>query len=593
MPGYAAIVMGCSSAALLCILAQFWVKREVTFQQYSYFRDLLLAGTWILLSVWFGSLPARAVTGGALLAGVVGMSEVFYQAPASRWRWGLACLLIAALCALFGPAIHFIRFPDGEYIYLTPALSFTLTALWFFVFLLLFRYLDSVPGLVGHVLAVTFALMLMACLLMGGLSAPQEGALIGSDAFFMSFAGLVLLGAFWSRFGNAYRQAGRALSSLWGILVAGTAILGNSKGIVFSSVFFLSLGLFAIPLVELSLYWFGRLFSDGTPNNTERLYQRMIARGLEHPDAVRFVAGVCAMLSVAAALLQSPPVYVSWLCWGLAGLCAIAVVLPLLRRQKKKSAIPEEKPVLWGVPFDNVSMNYAVSRARGLLSNPLDGGAQLVATVNALGMERAVRDERYRHILQQASMVLADGTGLLWGMRFLGMPIQERVAGIDFAERVCRAASAEGWPVYFLGARGDTAAVCAAALADRYPGLIVAGTRDGYFDVRDESIANAVVASGAKVLLVAMGLPRQEKWIALHRERLGPVLAIGVGGAFDVFSGRLSRAPVWAQKIGLEWLCRLLQEPNRWKEDLRLAAFVLRVLASKLRLHSLHEEPRG
>ncbi|MBR1671710.1 MAG: WecB/TagA/CpsF family glycosyltransferase, partial [Fretibacterium sp.] len=530
-----------------------------------------------------GSLHARAVMGGALLAGVAGMGEGLYPGR----RWGTGCLLIGALCALLGPSIHFIRFPDGEYVYLMPSVSFVLTALWFFVFLLLFRYLDGVPGLVGHVLAVTFALMLMASLLTGGLPSPHEG----SGAFFMSFAGLVLLGAFWSRFGNAYRQAGRALASLWGILVAGTAILGNSKGIVFSSVFFLSLGLFAIPMIELALYGISRLLTDNASSGTERLYQRMIARGLEHPDAVRFVAGVCALLSVAAALLQSPPVYVAWICWGLAGLCALAVVLPLLRR-RRNSAIPEDKPVLWGVPFDNVSMNYAVSRARGLVSTPMDEGAQLIATVNALGMEKAVQDKTYRGILQHASMVLADGTGLLWGMRLLGMPIQERVAGIDFAEQVCRTASVEGWPVYFLGAKGDTAATCAAALSARYPGLTVAGARDGYFDVEDVSVPDAVAASGAKVLLVAMGLPRQEKWIAAHRGRLGPLLAVGVGGAFDVFSGRLSRAPVWAQKIGMEWLYRLLQEPGRWREDLRLAAFVLRVMAAKLRLYPIKDAPR-
>jgi len=89
-----------------------------------------------------------------------------------------------------------------------------------------------------------------------------------------------------------------------------------------------------------------------------------------------------------------------------------------------------------------------------------------------------------------------------------------------------------------------------------------------------------------------MGLPRQEKWIALHREALGPGLAVGVGGAFDVFSGSLSRAPLWAQKAGLEWLYRLLQEPFRWRKDLGLARFVLRVLASKLGLYPVRGEPR-
>ena len=204
-------------------------------------------------------------------------------------------------------------------------------------------------------------------------------------------------------------------------------------------------------------------------------------------------------------------------------------------------------------------------------------------------MNEALRDPEYRDILKRAAMVLADGTGLLWGMRFLGLPLQERVTGIDFAEHLCRAAAVEGWPVYFLGAKGDTAEVCAAALAARYPGLVVAGARDGYFDMEDVSVPEAVAASGARVLLVAMGLPRQEKWVALHRERLGPLLAVGVGGSFDVFAGRLSRAPRWVQRAGLEWLYRLFQEPGRLGKDMGLVLFVLRVLATKLGLRPLRE----
>ena len=146
--------------------------------------------------------------------------------------------------------------------------------------------------------------------------------------------------------------------------------------------------------------------------------------------------------------------------------------------------------------------------------------------------------------------------------------------------------------MYFLGARGDTAEVCARALAERCPGLIVAGARDGYFDVGDTAVADAVAASGARILLAAMGLPRQEKWVALHKKRLGGLLAVGVGGAFDVFSGRLSRAPAFVQKIGMEWLYRLCQEPGRWKKDLRLMAFVLRVLATRLGLFVWRGAPR-
>ena len=215
------------------------------------------------------------------------------------------------------------------------------------------------------------------------------------------------------------------------------------------------------------------------------LYCCMIAQGFEHPEAVRFIAGLCALVSIVAALLQSPATSVAWAWWLGAGLCALGVMLPQLLRHRARSPKNQEKPCLWGIRIDNVSMNYAVSRARGLILNPGKEGARLVATVNALGMEEAVRDPDYHAVLRGSPMVLADGVGLLWGMRFLGMTLQERVTGIDFAEQLCRVAAVEGWPVYFLGARGDTAEVCARALAERCPGLIVAGARDGYFDVGD------------------------------------------------------------------------------------------------------------
>lgn len=528
----------------------------------------------MLLAIWFGSPMARFVVGASFLAGIVGLVEGLW--PGHFWRWGY--LLIGLFCALFGPAISFISFVDGEYIYLTPLMSVVVTTLWFAIFPLIVQQLDGISGLVGHVLAVTFALMLMSVVL------AARGM---QDAFFMSFAGLIMLGAFWSRFNNLYRQAGRAMSAMWGTLVAGTAILGVSKGIVFSSMLYLSLGLFAIPLAEVSLHLASLVLTD-TSHGTERLYRRLIRRGLDHPDAVRLIACLCAFLGIASALSQYSMSYATWVWWAVTVMVALIVLVPMVVKYRNKSPITYAKPRLWGVHIDNVSMNYALGRVRGMLLSPK--GTRLIATVNALGMDEAVRDPEYHHILRHSTLVLSDGVGLLWGLRFLGMPMQERVTGIDFAEQLCRMAAVEGWPVYFLGARGNTAQQCAHTLASRYPGLIVAGARDGYFDMDDSTVADEVVHSGAKILFVAMGIPRQEKWIVRYASVLGSVLAVGVGGAFDVLSGQLRRAPRGMQKAGLEWLYRLCQEPSRWKKDFRLLIFVLRILATRVGLYAWKEE---
>lgn len=563
------MIAACVATAGACVAVQHVVKKNLDARQYNYFRDLLLAGCWVLLAIWQGSPLARFVVGAAFLAALIGLGESLY--PRRLWRLGY--ILIGFACALWGPSILYINFVDGEYIYFTPIVSVVLTTLWFSLFPLILQQLDCIPGMVGHVLAVTFSLMLISVVL----------ALQGmQDAFFMAFTGVALLGAFWSRLGHVYRQAGKAMSAMWGVLVAGISIIGVSKGIVFSSMLFLSLGLFAIPLTEASLHLASLALTDNS-HGTELLYRRLIRRNFDHPDAVRLIACFCAFLGLSAALSQYPSNF-SWIWWGATALVAALLMLSLLLKNKAKSPIAYSKPRLWGIEIDNVSMNYALVRARGMLLSPQK--MNLVSTVNALAMDEAISNPEYHSILRRSAMVLADGVGLLWGLRFLGMPIQERVTGIDFAEQLCRMAAAEGWGVYFLGSKGDTAYRCATEMKHRYPGLIIAGARDGYFKLDNPTIAEEVRLSGARILFVAMGIPRQEKWLDLHRGALENILAVGVGGAFDVLSGQLRRAPQFLQKIGLEWLFRLCQEPFRWKKDLHLILFVLRIVATRMGFYS-------
>ncbi len=549
------LIAGCAAGAIACAVVQLFIKRLLPFRQYTYMRDVVLMGAWLVLATWFGSFNSKIVIAGAIFAWLVGMAEEIYND--SRWR--LLFPLIGALCAYFGPSVHFIRFPDGEYIYLTPLFSFIAGTIWFSFFPFVFNYLDEIPGLVGHILAVTFVLMLAACFVSG------------SGEFFMTFAGLFLIIAFWSRYGNVYMQSGRAMASMWAVIIAGTSVIGTSKGIVLSTVLFLSLGLFAIPMLEIFFGFVMWLFKDDSEKqHTDKFYRRMLDDGLEHPEAVQYVAGLYALTSMATI----------WH-WSIA---AIAVVILLLLRPLKARA-QSSSLKLWGVRIDNVSMNYAISKARGLIQHPKSNKAQLVFTLNALGVETALKDSEFMECVNDSAIVLADGTGLFLGLKILGMPIIERVAGIDFAEQLCRIAAAEKLPVYFLGAAGDRAEIAAKVLKNKFPGLIIAGTHNGYFNIHERKIPREVAASGAKILLVAMGQPRQEKWVMKNREILGNILAVGVGGSFDVFAGKLKRAPAWVQKIGFEWLYRQIQEPERWRRNLGLFRFALRIFATKIGLY--------
>lgn len=193
-----------------------------------------------------------------------------------------------------------------------------------------------------------------------------------------------------------------------------------------------------------------------------------------------------------------------------------------------------------------------------------------VCTVNVAILMMMRSDASLRAFVDRASLIVADGQPLLWASQLQGDPLPERVTGIDLIDELCALAAKEGFGVYFLGAKRAVIETAADRLAARHPGLQVCGVADGYFDPDEgSSRARAIAESGARILVVGMGVPRQEQFIENHWDELGVELAIPVGGSFDVIAGATRRAPVWLQRIGMEWFFRLMQEPRRlWKRYL-------------------------
>jgi len=219
---------------------------------------------------------------------------------------------------------------------------------------------------------------------------------------------------------------------------------------------------------------------------------------------------------------------------------------------------------LFGIPVLNTSMAEAV---RWVMDCAKGTAPRLMAFVNPDCLNIAWNNADYRSVLLGADRVLPDGIGIHLGCRMLGQALRENVNGTDMFPLICEAAARERTPIYLLGARPGIAQAAADRMVERYPGLYVAGTRDGYFDAaEDDSVIDAINASGAKILLVAFGVPRQELWLSCRRSHLAPPVCMGVGGLFDFYSGRIPRAPVWMREIGLEWVFRLIQEPGRmWR----------------------------
>jgi len=195
------------------------------------------------------------------------------------------------------------------------------------------------------------------------------------------------------------------------------------------------------------------------------------------------------------------------------------------------------------------------------------GGMTCVATVHMV-ME-AFDDPEFQRLINAADLVTSDGVPLVWALRWLGIPDAERVYGPDLTPVVCRAAAELGIPVGFYGGHPGTLDAMTRALTARFPALRVAFAYSPPFapisDREDEEVVATILDSGARILFVGLGCPKQERWMAAHRERL-PCAMLGVGAAFDFLAGAKRQAPGWMQRAGLEWIFRLLCEPRRlWR----------------------------
>jgi len=194
----------------------------------------------------------------------------------------------------------------------------------------------------------------------------------------------------------------------------------------------------------------------------------------------------------------------------------------------------------------------------------------------------ARKDPAYARILAGADLVLPDGVGILYAARILGHPLKCRVPGIEFAAALMERMARTGKRLYLLGAKPGVAQTAAENLRTQYPGLVVCGTHDGYFQ-NDAPVAADIRASQADVVFVCLGAPKQEKWIAANGTATGARLLVGLGGSLDVFAGTVKRAPKAFQRLGLEWFYRLLTQPSRFGRMAKLPFFL--VTAAGERIH--------
>jgi len=239
-----------------------------------------------------------------------------------------------------------------------------------------------------------------------------------------------------------------------------------------------------------------------------------------------------------------------------------------------------ETATILDIPVNPYTMDEAVAKLTG---DTLSQKINFVVTANAEIIMMAQQDAAYKKLLQEETdMILPDGAGTVWAGNYLGYHIPERVAGYDLFLRLLEEAAKRKIPVFFFGGKPGVAEEAAEEGRRRWPGLQVAGCRNGYFSADEETaIINEINGSGAAMLFAALGAPKQEKWLNHYAAELKPCLRMGIGGSFDVLAGKMQRAPKWMQDAKLEWFYRLVKQPSRFGRMLALPKFVMAVRKEK------------
>ncbi len=232
-----------------------------------------------------------------------------------------------------------------------------------------------------------------------------------------------------------------------------------------------------------------------------------------------------------------------------------------------------------GVGYDDLTMPEAVDAALELMKGR---AAAYAVTPNPEIIMLARENEALRGAIANASLVLADGIGVIYGAKILGRPLKGRVPGVDFADALMAEMAKHSMSVFLFGAKPGIADTAAERLMARHPGLVIAGTNDGYFS-DDAPIIEKINSASPDLLLVCLGAPKQELWMQQNAGRLSVGLMAGLGGSLDVFAGAVKRAPETWQKLGLEWMYRLIKEPSRIGRMSKLPLFMFAVMGQRMK----------
>jgi N-acetylglucosaminyldiphosphoundecaprenol N-acetyl-beta-D-mannosaminyltransferase len=237
-----------------------------------------------------------------------------------------------------------------------------------------------------------------------------------------------------------------------------------------------------------------------------------------------------------------------------------------------------------GVPFVNTTKAQFVEQLDQHMQRQEKA---FVVTANPEIVMKTIEDEQYRNVIEKATYITADGIGVVKAAQLLNKPIPERVTGYDTMVELLKLAEQKGYSIYLLGGQQETLEKAVQNIQSAHPSINIAGSHNGFFDWDKNDIPKEIAAAKPDLVFVALGVPKQENWIAGNLSQFEKGVFMGVGGSFDVIAGTVERAPEAWQKANLEWLYRLIKQPSRWKRMLALPRFGLKIL--KVKVTGKHE----
>jgi len=515
-------------------------------------------------------------------------------------------VLISLIVVYSGIKIEFLRAPSSSsegYLYLSY-LSIPLTVIWLISITNSIGQADELGDITPYIVFIaSLTFFIVSLVQRQGLILAEVLSLIMATISFI-FIKYVSRGKF-----SSYYMA-------FGFILAVIAIVGVSKSTA-ALTLLIPLLILGVPIIDRSYSIVANYATQEAPTiekyplfsgGRSRLHQKLQSYGFSAQGANVTIIGVSLYLSSSAFIIS---IYESfYLLFTLTALGWISFELLKEKVQSKDLIIERDiltnRIKLFQVGIDQIDNQKTIQKIEKFI---VSKKPHQIATPDTLAVLRARKDPEYHAILKSVDLVTPDGAGILWATTTLNYPLPERVTGIDIIHNICRLAAKKKYSLYLLGSYPGVAGEAAVNLSKKYPGIKIVGTHHGYFNcgdiiscenIRDENndrnkdeeeILAEIKEKKPDILLVGMGVPKQEKWINKNLKRLDVPVCIGVGGSFDVLSGRIPRAPLWMQRHGMEWIYRSIKQPNRAFRTLALFYFIWLVTLGKV-IYSLKEIKR-